>query len=189
MKIIDIKHKDSLQNAATVLRSGGILIFPTDTVYGIGCLLKEESIKKLYEIKNRPLNQPTAVLMNRNIFDGKRTNELILDYKQEEDFYNGKLTIIDGNENYAIKFPEIILSKEGNIGVRIPKFTFLEELISLTGPIVASSANFKGEIIPESFNEIDIKLMNKADLVIKTDELIGNSASRVYNIVSGEYLR
>ena len=65
MKIVDIKNKDSLQNAAQVLKEDGILIFPTDTVYGIGCILNKTAIRKLYKIKNRPATQPTAVLMTK----------------------------------------------------------------------------------------------------------------------------
>jgi len=64
MNTIDIKDKSSLETAATTLKQGGIIIFPTDTVYGIGCGLNEQAISKLYQIKNRPFSKPTAILMS-----------------------------------------------------------------------------------------------------------------------------
>jgi len=185
--IQDINTKDSLQNAANVLKSGGILIFPTDTVYGIGCLMIEKSIKKLYKIKNRPLTQPTAVLMNRNIFDSKRIEELVLE-KYDEEFMSGKMTIIDSVQNYAIDFPKI-LTKDQTIGIRLPQDPWLEQLIDLTGPIVASSANIKGDLAPSKFSEINEELINKVDLAIKTDSNLDGKASMVYDIASNKVLR
>lgn len=92
MKIIDIKNKGSVQNAAEVLRKGGILIFPTDTVYGVGCLNNEKAIKKLYRMKNRPLNQPTALLISKDhIFKIKLVLKVRPDFFfRENDFNNSQ---------------------------------------------------------------------------------------------------
>jgi len=188
MNIIDINNKDSLQNATLVLKKGGILIFPTDTVYGIGCLMIDHAIEKLYQIKNRPKTQPTAVLMNRNIFDGKRTSALEFDYDLENNFYAGVLTIIDQTDKYAIKFPEMITENQ-TIGVRLPHHVWLEDLIDQVGPIVATSANKKGEPAPTNFSELNKELLNEADLVIETNEALSGQPSAIINLYTQEKLR
>lgn len=186
--IIDIKNRNSLQNAAEVLKTGGVLIFPTDTVYGIGCLMIDEAIEKLYQIKNRPATQPTAVLMSRNIFDGKRVKELVLD-EYDEDFMTGKMTIIDSVSNYAIDFPKMILSDSNKIGIRLPQYAWLTKLIDEVGPIVTSSANKKGEPAPANFQEISELIKKEADLIIESHDLISGHSSKIYNLESGKIIR
>jgi len=180
-KVVDIKDKKSLQNAAGVLKRGGILVFPTDTVYGIGCLLNEKAIRKLYKIKNRPLNQPTAVLMNGKDIPRK----LLSEYNK---YPKGRVTIVVDARNLNIKFPDLIL-KNNKIGVRIPDHPWLEELIDNVGPIVASSANKKGERPPKSFEEVNDEILKKADLVIETHEKLSGKPSSVYDIEENKVIR
>jgi len=184
MNTIDIKDKSSLKTASKVLFDGGILIFPTDTVYGIGCLVKKEPILKLYKIKNRPLNQPTAILISRKYYP----KNIIDDQNIEKEFLGGKVTLLIKKELIDIDCPDILI-KDGKVGVRMPKYPWLEQLIDKAGPIVASSVNKKGEPTPEKFIDIDVRLLEKAELVIKIDKNIGNHPSAVYNIETGEYLR
>jgi len=189
MNILDINDNNSLQNAALVLKKGGVLIFPTDTVYGIGCLMIDEAIEKLYKIKNRAKDKPTALLMNRNIFDGKRVEELVLALDKDADFMAGRLTIVDKIENYAIDFPESIISADKKIGIRLPHHEWLEKLINEVGPIVAASANREGDPAPTQFSEIDLELIKKSDLTIKTEEQLGQKASTVYDIEKKSIIR
>lgn len=181
MKIIDQKDINSIQNAAEVLKSGGILVFPTDTVYGIGCALNETAIIKLYQIKNRPLTQPTAILMNKS-----DVPELLL--KEFKKYPAGCVTIIADVEKYSNKFPQILL-KDGKIGVRIPSDAWLEKLISKAGPIVASSANLAGENMPKKYSDISSKLFEQVDLAIKSDIISLHSASTVYDIEEEKIIR
>lgn len=187
MRIIDITELNSIEIASKILKAQGVVIFPTDTVYGIGCLLEDNAIKKLYKIKNRPQTQPTAVLMSRNIFDAKRTKVLEFDYDLENNFYAGVLTIIDDVDNYAIKFPEMI-TENNTIGVRLPHHIWLEELIDKVGPIVATSANKKGEPAPTNFQEIS-EIKEEVDLVIKSSEKISGTPSEIYVLSTQKKLR
>jgi L-threonylcarbamoyladenylate synthase len=188
MKTIDINDKNSFQNAVQALKKGGILIFPTDTVYGVGCLMKESAIKKLYKIKNRPAAQPTAVLMSRNFFDAKRTKEINLDFDLENKFLFGQLTLVDSIRHYVIDFPAMITADE-KIGVRLPNYPWLEKLIDEVGPIVASSANKKGERIPTNFAEISPELINEADLTIQTNDELCGTPSTVYDLEHDKTIR
>lgn len=181
MDTLDIKNKDSLKNATRILKNGGILVFPTDTVYGIGCLLNEKAIKRLYQIKERPLTQPTAVLMN------SKDIPLLLQ-KEYKKYPPGQVTIITYQNNYKIKFPKILL-KDDKIGIRVPDDPWLQALLKITGPIVASSANRKGERTPIKFSELDLKLLEKVDLVIKTNKVSINLPSTIYDLKEDKIIR
>lgn len=183
-KVVRIENKNSIQNAAEVLKSGGILIFPTDTVYGIGCLLNYESIVKLYKIKKRPLTQPTAILISKNYYPKININ----DQNIEQGFLTGKVTLLIKKELVNVDLLDILI-KDGKVGIRIPKYSWLEKLINQVGPIVASSANFSGRPTPKNFSEVSLDLINQVDLTIKTSENLGDYSSAVYDIGTGKYLR
>lgn len=178
MKVVDIENKDSIKIAAEILKTGGILVFPTDTVYGIGCLLNEEAIKKLYKIKNRLLSQPTAILIN------KKYSPKI----SKKDYQNGKLTIIINKERFNIDVPNILI-KNNKVGLRIPKYPWLKNLIDITGPIAASSANKKGEQPPVKFEKISQNIISQADLIIKTDKNLTGKPSKIYDLELKKYYR
>ncbi len=174
MNIINISDKSSLETATKILKSGGVVIFPTDTVYGIGCILEKRAIRKLYKIKNRPATQPTAVLMTKN-----QIGDIKKDIPSE--FWDGQMTVIVPSKLFKYNFPKMIL-QDGKIGIRLPKFLWLEKLINIVGPIVTSSANKKGEQPPKKFSEISSELIKLADLTIKTNEKLSGVPSSVYDI-------
>lgn len=181
MNIVNIKDKDSVEKATLVLSAGGVLVFPTDTVYGIGCVLNDKAIEKLYKIKNRSHSQPTAVLMSKSDMP-------LLLQKGYGKYPVGQITIIAHKNNYKIKFPNILL-KDNKIGVRFTDDKWLQGLLNIVGPIVASSANKKGERAPQNFNEIDIKIIKEADLVVKNNERISGRPSVVYDLENKKILR
>jgi len=181
MNIIDIKNKNSLNIASRILLKNGVVVFPTDTVYGIGCILDQEAIPKLYQIKNRPLNQPTAILMNKNDIPESLQKE----YKK---YPAGSVTIITDAKKYNINFPKVLL-KDNKIGVRIPNDVWLEKLINEVGPIVASSANQAGENTPEKFSDVSSKLLKQVDLVVKSDIISVQTPSTIYDVETKKIIR
>jgi len=183
MKVIDINGKNSLQCAASVFEEGGILVFPTDTVYGIGCLINQKTIKRLYQIKQRPLSQPTAILMSRKVF-GKTFQGKINNQK----FFEGKLTLLLSRDLFKTQLPKILI-KNGKVGIRLPQYPWLEKIIDKVGPIVASSANKKGERPPTKFEAIDHSIIKQLDLAVIADQKISGKPSRVYDIELGKYIR
>jgi len=184
MNIVDITTKDSLLNATKTLKSGGVLVFPTDTVYGIGCILDDIAAKKLYKIKNRRENKPTAVLMTEGIFENVSTFEGQL----PTEFWTGQMTIIFKTEDFNIEFPKII-TENNTIGVRLPHYVWLENLIDEVGPIIASSANKTSEKTPVNFSEVSNDILNEVDLVIKTDEEGSAKASTILDITKNHIIR
>lgn len=148
--------ENAIQFAATLLRKGGLVAFPTETVYGIGAnLLNKGAIKKLYKIKDRPLNKPFTIhIANIDVITqldceiSSFANQLI------KEFWPGPLTII-------------LKSKHGTLGFRMPKNTVAKALISRSGvPVVAPSANVSGERPPTEVKEILKKFDGKIDLIL-----------------------
>lgn len=191
MKIINIDYKNSLQIASDILLKGGIVIFPTDTVYGIGCILDGKTIKKLYRIKKRSFLQPTSILLTLKQYHNLRSSVksgINIPDDMDKIFKYGEVTLILPISDYKIDFPKILIKNE-KIGIRIPKHKWLEKLINKVGPIVASSANIAGEITPKKFNNLSDKILKKADLVISANEEMSGKSSAVYDLESGKYLR
>lgn len=154
------KNLEAIENteiikAAQIIKNGGVVVFPTDTVYGIGAnALNEDAIKKLYKAKGRPLNKKTCVLVSsidmlkqvtRNISD--------VEYKLINEFLPGPLTITLNVKNII---PKILTNYEDFVGFRIPANKIALELIEKVGcPLATSSANLAGE--PTGINIKDIK--------------------------------
>ena len=191
MKILEIKNKNSQKNATKILKSGGVLVFPTDTVYGIGSILNDLAIKKLYKIKNRPLNQPSAILLTEKLYNflSSRAKSYQIDFKEIKGFRTGEVTVIMPVEYLKLDLPGILVSEAGTVGVRLPNLPWLKDLIDQVGPIVASSANKKGELTPLGFDQVSIQILEEADLVIKTTEKLAGKSSAIFDLTTGKYLR
>ncbi len=189
MNIININSKSLIDITAKILSCNGIVIFPTDTVYGIGCALNKKAIIKLYKIKNRSLNKPTAILLSRKTVVYLRSSAIrrpIDDILKK--YPKGKITIVANADNFKIKFPDVLL-KNNKIGFRIPNDKWIEMLINNIGPIVASSANKAGEKPPKKFADIDNEILEQADLVIKSDKISTSPPSTVYDIEENKIIR
>ncbi len=189
--MIGIDNNNSIQNATKVLIEGGILVFQTDTVYDIGCLLKEKSIKKLYKIKKRPLSQPTAILLTKKLYESIRSSAkdtIATPLVVENDFFDGKITLVFPVNEFKINFPSIII-KDNKVGIRLPHSKWLEKLIDIVGPIVTSSANKKGEPAPARFEDIHQDIIDQAGLTVKTDQKLPGKPSQVYDLELKKYLR
>lgn len=159
-----------IEKAVTHFRDGGIVIFPTDTLYGIGCAInKEDSIRRLYKIRRDPPKKPSLILvgdlnqaLNYGIFNKGAVN-------LAKNFWPGPLTII---VNAKSKVPKIIQGKMGTVAIRIPNQPELLKIIARLGrPILAPSGNFHGEEAPKKFAEIDKKLLALVDYSIDISNL------------------
>ncbi|MBD41424.1 MAG: threonylcarbamoyl-AMP synthase [Flavobacteriaceae bacterium] len=157
-----------------ILSSGGIIIYPTDTVYGIGCdATNLNSILKINEIKNRESNTPLICLMNGI--------EMVKNYVTNLSDISKKY-LLDSDEPTTVIFKKSknLDSYPGSIAVRIPKNKICLQLISkLKRPITSTSANFSGKKIPKYFNEIDKDLLRLVDYSINFDKNQQNKASRI----------
>ena len=154
-----------LQKAKEIFEAGGVVIYPTETSYAIGCLLDNtKAISQLYKIKKRPAKQPTSAVF-ADLDQVKSFCNLTKDEETvAEAFWPGPLTIcIQARENV----PKSLLAPDGTLGVRVPDFPWLRELLGvLAAPALAPSANFKGQKAPAKFDQIDKVLFNLVDYVV-----------------------
>lgn len=161
--------KDSIQKAIDVLKQGGIVIFPTDTAFGIGCSInQEDSIQKLFKIRKRPENHATPVLVDTV----KMAQDYVGPIAQEvidiliEPFWPGALTIVLPCKTE--KVPQLVRGGRSTLGVRIPNHPITRSIIQgLQIPILGPSANFAGEQTPYEFHDLNPKLIKLVDYVIE----------------------
>ena len=160
---------EELENTIKVLGNGGIVIFPTDTVYGIACdAFNETAIKKLFEFKGRNDNKPICVLtssvdkMNKVAYIKEKEEELINKYMP------GALTIIlDKKENVS----NMLTSNLSTIGVRIPNNEIaLKILKNIENPLATTSANISGNQAGIEINDFINTFKNKVDIIIDGGE-------------------
>ena len=152
-----------MEKLLETLKSGGIILYPTDTIWGIGCdATDDEAVMKIFELKNRDQNKPLIILVESE----KRLQDLvevpavawdIMDLSEKP------ITIVyDAPKSIS----KNLLAEDSSIGIRLVKDEFCKKLISkLNKPIVSTSANFSGEKSPKSFADISQKLINEVDAV------------------------
>lgn len=155
-----------INKAVEVLNNGGVIIFPTDTVWGIGASIKRlDTIERLYEIKGRPKNKPTAVLIG----DVSQAAEIAhVDEKAKDlisKFWPGGLTLV---VKAKPSVPAIIKGLGGTIGIRMPDHKLVLRILNQLGcGIVAASANFAGQPPPTKEEMIDQRLIDLCDFLVK----------------------
>lgn len=159
-------EREDLQNALRVLREGGVILYPTDTVWGIGCdATNAEAVARVYEIKKRVDSKAMLVLL-----DGAGKLPGYLDKVPETAWM--LLEANEGQRPMTIIYPHAkhlasnLLAEDGSVGIRITSELFSKALCEqLRRPIVSTSANFSGEPAAKTFNEISEELKAAVDYV------------------------
>lgn len=157
---------EDIKNALKVLLDGGTILYPTDTIWGIGCdATNEKAVKKVYNIKNRIDTKSMLILIDKfsRIKDYVIQIPKIISGILESE--NKPLTIIyPGAKNLAAN----LINVDGSIGIRIVNDEFCNKLISkFKKPIVSTSANISGNPAPKNFCEILPDITKKIDYVVK----------------------
>lgn len=154
--------------AIDILKSGGIVIFPTDTAFGIGCRIdSKEAVKRLFDIRRRPYTKPTPVLFSNLVMLQEFVLEIPKDVKEKliDKYWPGALTLI--LRCIEEKVPNLVRGEGETIGARIPNHPELLKLIEKVGvPILGPSANFHGEKTPFMMQDLDAELVKLVDYVL-----------------------
>jgi len=161
--------RDEINKALEVLKSGGIILYPTDTVWGLGCdATNAEAVAKIYALKNRADSKSLIILIDTDSKLQSYVSEIPDVAYDLIEFTEKPLTIIyDGAKNLA----KNLIGADGSIGIRIPKHDFCQQLIQrFRKPIVSTSANISGEHTPENFLEISEYILNGVDLIIDLEQ-------------------
>ena len=178
---------ENIKLAANVIKEGGLVAFPTETVYGLGAnALDEAAVKKVYEAKGRPSDNPMIVHISRASDIGQTTRMLSPDIVNLIDnFWPGPLTLIVKSKD---AIPKVTRGGLETVGVRLPDNEIARELIELSGvPIAAPSANISGRPSPTRVEDVIEDLDGKVDIILKGEDCRVGIESTVLD-VSGDKL-
>lgn len=155
-----------VHNAYEVIKNGGIILYPTDTVWGIGCdATNEDAVRKIYELKKRAESKSMIVLVN---------NDRLL-YQVFKNIPQVAFDILDCAEkpttlvlDHPQKVAKNIIAEDDSLGIRIVNEPFVYKLIErMKAPLVSTSANISGQPTPTQFSEIAPEIINGVDYVVQ----------------------
>ncbi len=184
---IDLKEKDftKLEEPAKIIRDGGVVIFPTETVYGIGAnALNAEAVKKIYEIKKRPLSKPINLLVNSIEMIEKVAKDITpLEHAIINEFFPGPLTIILQKKDVV---PDIVTANGTTVGVRMPANEIALELIKkVSVPLATSSANISDKPSKTNIKDVMSVFSEVVDCCIDGGESKIGVASTIVQVING----
>lgn len=175
-----------LEQAAELIKQGKIVVFPTETVYGIGTNgLDENAVKKLYEVKQRPLSKPISLLVSNMEMVNLIAKDITeVEYKIMEKFFPGPLTIILKKKEIV---PDILTAGQDTVGVRMPRGEIARKLVEGANvPIAAPSANISGEPSGTNLQEIKKHFEGKVDYFIDGGNSELGLSSTIVQVVDGK---
>ena len=171
--------------AAEVIQAGGVIVYPTETLYGIGAnAWNSGAVSRVQEIKHRSHPKPILVVVDSAASAGGVTQEISpLARRFMERFWPGPLTLV---LRASVMLPATLTLGRGTIGVRVPSNPLCLRLLTLCGcPLTSTSANLSGEKTPSTPQEIERKLGPGIDLYLNAGPLMESAPSTVLD-VTGE---
>ena len=181
-----MNYNEEIKKAIEVMRNGGVILYPTDTIWGIGCdATNEEAVKKVYEIKKRADSKALICLVD---------SEAKIDFYVKDvppvawdliELSTKPLTVIyDGARNLAPN----ILAEDGSVGIRVTNEEFSKQLcFRFRKAVVSTSANISGEPSPKSFADISDEIKNAVDYIVgvRQNEKGGVKPSSIIKLGAG----
>ena len=160
--------QNEINDCVKVLKTGGVILFPTDTIWGLGCdATDQNAVNKVFDLKKRDKQKPLVILLydENRLFDYvKDVPDVAFDLIELSD---APLTIIYSNaKNLAAE----VIADDGSVAIRICKSDACSEVLKrFRKPIVATSANFSNKKAPADFNDISPDLIEKVDFVYNSE--------------------
>lgn len=158
--------REDLEKACEVMRGGGVVLYPTDTIWGLGCdASNEEAVKRIFRIKQRSDSKSMLVLLDNDAKLSFYVGEVPDQAYDLMDLSEKPITIIyDGARHLA---PQLI-AEDGSVGIRITKEAFSRDLCArMKGAIVSTSANISGQPSPRNFAEVSQEIIAAVDYVVE----------------------
>jgi len=202
MKILKVnsenlrESREAIEEAVQVIKLGGTIIFPTDTVYGLGCdATSNAAVKKIFKIKSRPENKPMPVIITdldmakKIAYFDERVEEMLLSV------WPGPITILLEKKQFFFSNPEmkladLVAGDKKTIALRIPDYKIIHYLAVKCGiPLVATSANISGQPASTKINEVlrQFEAGNvKPDLILDAGDLKFSQASTILDLSKGK---
>jgi len=181
--------KDDMKQALDTLKAGGIILYPTDTIWGIGCdATNPEAVEKIFALKGRDKGKSMIVLLGNDYQLEAYVQEVPEVAYQLIEVADKPLTII---YNKAKNLAPNVVAEDGSIGIRVVQHPFCEELIQrFRKPIVSTSANISGDATAQNFAEIADEIKEGVDYVVQygQTDMSKHQASTIMKIdASGKF--
>lgn len=161
--------KEDLIAALETLKNGGLILYPTDTIWGIGCdATNPDAVAKVFHLKGRAEEKSLIILLDAEHKLASYVREIPDVAYQLIEYAERPMTIVyDGAKNLAPK----LIGKDGSIGIRIVNHPFCQQLLQrFRKPIVSTSANISGKPSPKTFNDISEEIKNGVDYIVKIEQ-------------------
>lgn len=172
----------NLTSVISALNKGEVIVYPTDTLYGLGAdIYNDSAVKKIYLYKKRSFNKPLSIAVSS--VEDLKTVAYVDDriIRVAETFLPGKLTLILKKKNII---SDILTSGRNDVAVRIPDNNIALKILSVFGPVTCTSANIHGIPTPNKIKDIKIQFIDKINIYIDVGEL-KNKPSTIVDM-SGE---
>ena len=158
--------ENDIKASVIKLNEGKLILYPTDTIWGIGCdATNGNAVKKIYDLKNREEKKSLIILVSNENMIRQYVAEPSLKLLSYISTSQKPTTAIFKN---AIHLPSQLVNEDGSIAMRIPKDDFCMQLITQLGkPLVSTSANISGEKFPQNFNEVSAEIKNGVDYIVQ----------------------
>jgi len=183
-EIVDASSFDAIPRALEILKAGGLVAFPTDTVYGVGALVfDEKAVESIYRAKDRPVEKAIPVLIS-DPDDMERVGMDIPDpaHRLASRFWPGPLTILVPKR---ADLPEAV-SATSTVGIRVPDHEVARALLRAAGPMAVTSANISGRQSPVTAQEVHEQLVGRIDLIIDGGKTPGGVPSTLVDCTTAE---
>ncbi len=155
-------------HCAEIIRKGGIILYPTDTIWGLGCdATNTEAVKRIFKIKQREESKSMIVLVESENHLSKYVRTVPEMAWPLIENSERPLTIVYPG---AVNLSPAVIAEDGTVGIRIPKHEFCNRLLHKSGkPIVSTSANISGEPSPSCFDEISEAIKSQVDYIVNIE--------------------
>lgn len=153
-----------ITSAARQIIGGGVIVYPTETVYGLGAnALDEQAVMRVFQIKKRPLSMPIFMAVSSMEMLGKVATISEDDMALLEQLFPGPVSVLVRKRSIV---PDILTAGSSLVGIRFPDHETALKIIDLAGPITSTSANRTGSPSPSSVSEVSKEIADRVDLVV-----------------------
>jgi L-threonylcarbamoyladenylate synthase len=161
--------KNEVEKALEVVKAGGIILYPTDTIWGIGCdATNEEAVQKVMALKGRSASKSLIVLVDNDTKLASYVREIPDVAYDLIEYAENPLTIVYSN---AKNLAKSVINEDGSVGIRVVKHNFCQQLIQrFRLPIGSTSANISGEPAPKNFSEVSQEIIDGVDYVVNLEQ-------------------
>ena len=183
-QIIDARSSDAIQRALEVLKSGRLVAFPTDTVYGVGSLaFNDKAVESIYLAKDRPIEKAIPILLgDADDLDKVASEVPVIARRLAIRFWPGPLTLVIPKK---LTLPESV-SATDTVGVRVPDHPVVRALLRAAGPMAVTSANVSGQASPSTAEEVLAQLVGRIELILDGGKTPGGLPSTVVDCTGSE---